>query len=204
MTTLARPDSVTPGTALPSRRIFVLSPANCSGKRAGYLLAKTGRSPLAQRLRSGGAPLGEIFAFMSGLYFRGKLRYAERFAEPPQGCAAALVITPGLGLRSPDEVVDLKGLRAIARVPVDPDDRRYTGPLRRDLALLADRLAHNHQVILLGSLATPKYLPILKQALGVRLGFPREFVGLGDMSRGSLMLKRVAAGQELDYVAHQG
>lgn len=186
------------------RRVFVLSPANCSGRRAGYLLAKTGRSPLAVRLRSEGAPIGEIFAFMSGLYFRGKIRYAERFASPPTGCAGALVIVPGVGLCSPGHMVDLKGLRAIAKVPVDPEDRRYTGPFRRDLAQLAERLSNDHQVILLGSLATPKYIPILQEALGARLRFPREFIGLGDMSRGSLMLRRAAQGQELDYVADQG
>jgi hypothetical protein len=182
-------------------RVFLLSPANCSGKRAGYLLAKNGRSPLAIRLRSAdGATIGEVFAFMSGLYFRGKLRYAERFANPADSCPAVQVIVPGLGLRSPAEIIDLKGLRAIAKVPVDPENRRYTGPLRRDLGLLADRMPPEHMAILLGSIATPKYLPALKESLGPRLRFPREFIGLGDMSRGALMLRCAAEGQELTYV----
>lgn len=184
-----------------SHRVFLLSPANCAGKRAGYLLRKDGRSPLAARLRSAeGATLGEVFAFMSGLYFRGKLRYAERFAQPPEGCPGIQIIVPGLGLRSPAEVIDLKALRAIARVPVDPTDRRYTGPLRRDLGILAERLPAEHVAILLGSIATPKYLVPLREALGLRLRFPREFIGLGDMSRGALMLRCAAQGEELTYV----
>jgi hypothetical protein len=182
-------------------RVFLLSPANCSGKRAGFLLNKNGRSPLAQRLRSGeGATIGEVFAFMSGLYFRGKLRYAERFAQPPEGCPGIQVIVPGLGLCAPDEVIDVKILRGIARVPVDPDNRRYTGPLRRDLVALAERLTLEHMAILLGSIATPKYLVPLKEALGFRLRFPQEFIGRGDMSRGALMLRCAKDGQELTYV----
>src|SRR2546422_2716140 len=70
----------------PGHQIFLLSPANCAGKRAGFLLRKDARSPLAQRLRSGeGATIGEVFTFMSGLYFRGKLAYATAFASPPEG-----------------------------------------------------------------------------------------------------------------------
>lgn len=182
-------------------RVFLLSPANCGGKRAGYLLARNGRSPLAIRLRSAeGATLGEVFAFMSGLYFRGKLRYAERFANPPEGCHGVQVIVPGLGLRPPGEIIDLKTLKAIAKVPVDPEDRRYAVPLRRDVDLLAGQLPPEYLAILLGSIATPKYLPALKESLGPRLRFPREFIGLGDMSRGALMLRRAADGEELTYV----
>lgn len=185
---------------MPSR-IFLLSPANCAGKRAGYLLRKDGRSPLAQRLRSpDGATIGEVYAFMSGLYFRGKLKYALHFAQPPEGMAGVQVIVPGLGLRPPTEIIDLKVLKAIARVPVDPGDRRYLAPLRRDLSRLADELTTEHFAILLGSIATPKYLTPLREALGPRLRFPREFIGLGDMSRGALMLRCIAAGEELNYV----
>src|SRR5262245_7659297 len=108
-----------------ANQIFLLSPANCSGKRAGYLLRKDGASPLAHRLRSEGATLGEVFTFMSGLYFRGKLAYASAFADPPDGFPGVQVIVPGRGLCPPDEMIDLKTLRAIARVPVDLDDRRY-------------------------------------------------------------------------------
>jgi hypothetical protein len=183
------------------RRIFLLSPANCSGKRAGFLLRQDGRSALAQRLRSGeGATIGEVFTFMSGLYFRGKLAYASAFANPPDGCDGIQVIVPGMGLCSPRAIVDLDRLRAIARVPVDPSDRRYTAPLRRDATRLAERLRPTDAAVLLGSIATAKYREPLEAVLGSRLRFPREFIGRGDMSRGALMLRCAAEGRELTYV----
>jgi len=185
----------------PNRRIFLLSPANCSGKRAGFLLRKNARSALAQRLRAGdGATLGEVFSFMSGLYFRGKLAYSSAFADPPDGCPGIQVIVPGLGLRSPGTVIDLGVLRAIARVPVDPTSRRYLRPLQRDAARLAEHMASADAAILLGSIATPKYLPPLREILGPRLRVPQEFIGRGDMSRGALMLKCAAEGRELTYI----
>ena len=68
------------------RRVYLLSPAHSGGKRAGLLMRGGANFELARRLRSAdGAPLGEIFAFMSGLYFRGKLAYANAFARPPAG-----------------------------------------------------------------------------------------------------------------------
>lgn len=184
------------------RRVFLLSPANCTGKRAGWLLRKDGGSPLAQRLRADGATIGEIFTFMSGLYFRGKMAYARTFADPNAGYSGIQVIVPGLGLCPPDVKIDLPGLRAIARVRVDLDDRRYLGPLRRDAALLAAHTDAADTVVLLGSLATPKYIEPLKEILGARLCFPEEFIGRGDMSRGSLMLRCAAERRELTYVAH--
>jgi hypothetical protein len=183
-----------------SYQIFLLSPANCAGKRAGFLLGKNGRSDLALRLRSdAGATIGEVFSFMSGLYFRGKLKYAVAFAQAPADCPGVQVIVPGLGLRPPGTPIDLGGLRAIARVRVDPDNWRFTKPLRRDAAHLAEQLAATDAAVLLGSIATRKYLEPLLEVLGPRLRFPQEFVGRGDMSRGSLMLHCAAAGRELAY-----
>ena len=184
-----------------ARRVFLLSPANCAGVRAGYLLRKDGRSPLAQRLRTvEGATIGEVFTFMSGLYFRGKMAYSAAFADPPDGCSGVHVIVPGLGLRPPDERIDLAGLRAVARVPVDPDNRRFVRPLRRDAERLAGQLAGDDTAILLGSIATPKYLEPLRDILGSKLRVPEEFIGRGDMSRGSLMLKSASEGRQLTYV----
>ena len=183
------------------RRIFLLSPANCTGKRAGWLLREDGGSPLAQRLRADGATIGEIFTFMSGLYFRGKMEYARAFADPTAGYSGIQVIVPGLGLRPPDVKIDLPELRAIARIRVDLDDPRYVVPLRRDAALLAARTDAADTVVLLGSLATPKYMEPLREIFGPRLRFPEEFIGRGDMSRGSLMLRCAAARRELTYVA---
>jgi len=182
-------------------RIFLLSPANCTGKRASFLLRKDARSALAQRLRSeAGATIGEVFTFMSGLYFRGKLAYALAFADPPDGCLGIQVIVPGLGLCSPGAVINLGGLRAVANVPVDPGNRRYVRPLQRDAAQLAGRLHPTDAAVLLGSIATAKYLQPLKEVLGPRLRFPREFIGRGDMSRGALMLRCAAEGRELTYI----
>jgi hypothetical protein len=189
------------GSMSRSHQIFLLSPAHCSGKRASFLLRRNARSALAQRLRSGeGATIGEVFTFMSGLYFRGKLAYAGTFADPPDGCVGVHVIVPGLGLRPAGAVIDLDGLRAVARVPVDPANRRYIRPLQRDAALLAEQLAPGDAAILLGSIATPKYLQPLREVLGQRLRFPREFIGRGDMSRGALLLRCAALARELTYI----
>jgi len=182
------------------RRIFLLSPANCNGKRAALLLGRNARSDLARRLRTGEATIGEVFTFMSGLYFRGKLAYASAFAGAPEDSSGVHVIVPGMGLCAPGVNVDLRGLRAVARIRVDPGDRRYVRALQRDAARLVDRLTDGDMAILLGSIATPKYLQPLAEVLGPRLRVPREFIGLGDMSRGSLMLRCVGEGRELDYV----
>ncbi len=184
-----------------ARRVFLLSPANSSGERAGFLLRKHARSALAQRLRSPeGATIGEVYTFMSGLYFRGKLAYASAFADPPDGCCGIQVIVPGLGLRPASDSIDLAGLRAVARVPVDPDNRRFTSPLRRDAALLAEHLQPGDTAVLLGSIASPKYLEPLLRVLGSRLRVPQEFIGRGDMSRGALMLRCAAERRELAYI----
>ena len=53
--------------------------------------------------------------------------------------------------------------------------------------------------MLLGSIATDKYLDVLAPALGERLHYPPAFVGRGDMSRGGLLLRSAASGVELDY-----
>jgi hypothetical protein len=181
--------------------VFLLSPANCSGKRAGYLLNGNSGSPLAARLRSEvGAPIGEVFTFMSALYFRGKLAYASAFAKPPAGWDGVQVIVPGRGLCPASESIDLATLREIAEVEVDLEDRRYTGPLQRDARRLAWQLAATDTAVLLGSIATPKYLDPLRDVLGPRLRYPEAFVGLGDMSRGSLMLRCAAERRELTYV----
>jgi len=181
-------------------RIFLLSPASLRGKRSKYLLDESGDSELARRLRSSeGAALGELFAFVSSLYFRGKLAYVRAFADPPPGLPGALVITPGLGLKPPEERVTLEGLRRIAEVPIDADDERYREPLERDARDLAERAGPAPTVILLGSVATSKYADVLLPVFGQRLRFPAAFVGRGDMSRGGLMLRSASERKELEY-----
>ena len=86
---------------------------------------------MAVRLRQGGVPLGDLFTFISGLYFRGKLAYARTFCDVPPGTHGVLVITSSGGLVSPEAVITLKRLQEIASGSVDPLDRRYTTLLER-------------------------------------------------------------------------
>src|SRR4029077_10152794 len=116
-----------------SHRIFLLSPANVGGKRARILLNPEAGFELAQRLRTrAGVSLGEVFAFMSGLYFRGKLAYARTFAHPPDGQAGVLIITSNRGLVSADAPVTAEELRSYSNVPIDARVERYCQPLIRD------------------------------------------------------------------------
>jgi len=181
------------------RRIFLLSPARAGGERAQLVLSDSARFDLAVRLRKGTAPLGEVFAFASGLYFRGKLAYALAFAAPPAGAPGSLVITPGRGLLPPETPVTLQELCEIASVPVHAADRRHREPLERDARLLAEGFGRRCDIVLLGSVATAKYVEPLIELFGERLLFPAEFVGRGDMSRGGLMLRCARAGIELTY-----
>ena len=182
-------------------RIFLLSPAHCGGLRARMVLSEQASFDLAQRVRvGGGAPLGEVFSFLSGLYFRGKLTYARAFANPSDGRAGVFVITPTDGLRPDDEPVDLARLRRFASVDIARDDPRYREPLDRDARQLARRIGPAGEVVLLGSIATGKYVEPLLAVLGERLRFPADFVGRGDMSRGGLLLRSARAGTELAYV----
>ena len=177
-------------------RVFLLSPARADGVRMGYLLRPAAAFPLARQVQEGGAPLGEAFAFASGLYFRGKLAYARAFARPPRGTPGALVIAPGRGLVDAEEKVTAADLRALGKVAIDTRDDRYRGPLERDARALA---ALGGEVVLLGSVASGKYADILIAIFRERLLFPVDFVGRGDMSRGGLLLRAVRAGTELAY-----
>jgi hypothetical protein len=154
---------------------------------------------LAVRLETGTLTLGEAFAFMSGLYFRGKLAYATAFADP--GRQATFVITPTRGLQPPDLMITRALIDEFAAVDVSQDDERYRRPLLADARRLEGAMAPHDRVVLLGSVATAKYLDVLAAVFGDRLSFPSDFVGRGDMSRGALMLRAAAAGTELAYVA---
>jgi hypothetical protein len=188
-------------------RIFLLSPASTGGERAQLVFNPGARFELAQRLRTReGAMLGEVFSFLSGLYFRGKLQYALAFARPPAGVVGIHVITPSRGLLPPWQRTTLATLGAFAKVPIDLREPRYTRPLLRDTRALAKALEPHPEaeVVLLGSIASGKYVELLSEVLGPRLRFPSAFVGRGDMSRGGLCLRCVASGQELDYVPVAG
>lgn len=192
-------------TPVTPRRIFLLSPASCGGERARLVFREQATFELAQRVRRPeGAPLGEVFSFLSGLYFRGKLTYAREFAAPPPDAPGTLVITTNRGLVSPDEPVTLALLKEFARVPIDSAERRYRRPFVRDARALAERIGSDCEVVLLGSIATGKYVDVLGEAFGDRLRFPGDFVGRGDMSRGGLLLRCAREGRELSYRAVSG
>ena len=176
--------------------IFLLSPAYCGGRRAGILLREGSTLEIAARLRSGTLSLGEAFSFMSGLYFRGKITYARMFAPAPD---ATLIITPTRGLQSPDIAATADLLHEFAGVDISLDDARYLEPLERDLEALAARIPADARVVLLGSVATGKYVDVLVRWLGGRLHFPPSFIGRGDMSRGGLLLRQAASRVELEY-----
>jgi hypothetical protein len=179
---------------------MLLSPAKLGGQRGRLLLAGEAEFPLARRLRSReGAPLGEVFSFVSGLYFRGKASYARVFGRSTDGSPAAFVMTAGGGLAGLDEPVGLERLRGWASVAIHAENPHFTAPLLRQTSALLDTHAETTRFVLLGSIASDKYVAPLLEVFGPRLLFPREFLGRGDMSRGSLLLKAVRDAQELEY-----
>ena len=188
-----------------THRIFLLSPAYAGGERARMILREQAEFQLARTLRGkSGAPIADVFTFLSGLYFRGKIAYATAFARPAHRTPGVLVITPTRGLIDARTRIRLDDLREFARVDIDESDPRYRLPIERDAQRLAAKLTAQSEVVLLGSIATGKYVEILLASFGERLRFPAEFVGRGDMSRGGLMLRCAADGQELSYIPVAG
>jgi hypothetical protein len=194
---------------MPSR-IFLLSPANCNGIRARQILSPNAKFNLAVSLRSRqGAMLGDVFAFISGLYFRGKLTYAMRFAAPPEPDHPIVglgvqIITPNAGLRSADVYVTHKAVTAFATGDVHQGNASYRRPLEKSARALLREIGPDCDVVLLGSVASPKYVDVLTAIFGDRLLFPIDFVGRGDMSRGGLLLRQARDGVELPYVPVRG
>ena len=180
------------------RQVFLLSPARVDGRRAATLLSSKASFALAVRLRETGAPIGEVFSFLSGLYFRGKLAYVERFAHD------TLIITTNRGLVRPDLTITPDDVRAFGEVDIGVGDDRFRRPLERDAIALRDAAGPETRVVLLGSIATGKYSDTLLDIFGKNLVFPQEFVGRGDMSRGGLMLRAARDGQELEYISVDG
>jgi hypothetical protein len=99
--------------------------------------------------------------------------------------------------------VTLRHLERYASVRIDVAEARYRRPLARDVRSLA-AAASASEFVLLGSIATGKYVDVLVEAFGERLLFPGDFVGRGDMSRGGLLLRCARAGVELPYVPVRG
>ncbi len=176
---------------------FLLSPARCDGRRAQLLLSPNASFPLAVELREPhGVPIGDVFAFLSGLYFRGKLTYAREFAPTN----AIRVITTNRGLLTPDEPVGPRDLADFSSVDLSDAGEEFLAPFLRDARRIRDRAPRGSRVVLLGSIATNKYVTPLVEVFGDDLLFPSDFIGRGDMSRGGLLLRAATAKRELDYI----
>jgi hypothetical protein len=187
------------------QRIFLLSPAYAGGRRAQMILSKRAEFDLAKKLRSKrGATVAEVFTFLSGLYFRGKIAYANAFASTAECNCGVFVITPTRGLIDATSKITLKDLREFAAIDIDETDPRYRRPLERSVQRLEEVLPKDCDIVLLGSIATGKYVDIFLKHFKERLRFPADFVGRGDMSRGGLMLRCAADRQELTYISVAG
>lgn len=183
-------------------QIFLLSPASLSGERARQLTSADARFDTALRYRSPeGVPIEEAFTFLSSLYFRGKIAYARHFARPPAELpgTGVLVITPAFGLVPEGWPLTLDRMEALRRTPIEVRNPDYAVPLQEHARRLRDAMPDETRVILLGSIATGKYVDLLLPVFGDRLQFPHCFVGIGDMSRGSVLLRAVREDCELEY-----
>jgi hypothetical protein len=180
--------------------VMLLSPAKLNGKRGRLLFNPEAEFSVARELRSSaGAPLADVFSFVSGLYFRGKVGYAREFARTNNGLPAALVISAGGGLCTLDERVTLERLRGWAEVSIHEENPHFTAPLYRHAAALLDAHEPTTRFVLLGSVASNKYVVPLLEIFGEQLLYPSAFAGRGDMSRGALMLRAVRERRELEY-----
>ena len=182
--------------------IFLLSPASVTGLRARQMMSPRAQFSAARMFRSEeGVPIADAFEFMSALYFRGKIAYARAFEAPPKTLQGSgiFVITPGFGLVPPDWRLNFERWNVMRKTPVDVRNRRYRRTLEEHARILEQNLTPKSRVVLLGSIATGKYVDVLWPIFGSRLLFPRSFVGLGDMSRGAIMLRAARSGEELEY-----
>lgn len=168
------------------------------------LVREAAKFDLAVRLRQGQATIGEVYAFISGLYFRGKMAYVEAFRAAPVGIPPGLVIVPGIGLAPLDAGISIEQLLTIADVPVAEDNPTYRETLLNSARLLDQHAGPVCTYVLLGSVASGKYTEPLLQAFDERLLFPADFVGRGDKSRGGLMLRCASSRVELPYIAVRG
>ncbi len=155
-------------------------------------------SALAHRLRDAGVPLGEVFSFLSGLYFRGKLEYARAFARVPNAADGIHVITMTDGLVSPDARISADDLERYA-LCVD-GAASAVSTLEQTARMLSQRLGSDADVVLLGSVGTGKYTDLLVPIFGERLLFPRDVLHIGQLARGALFLRRAHDRDELEYM----
>ncbi len=114
------------------------------------------------------------------------------------------MITANRGLVPAETRVCIEHLEAFSATNIDHQEANFAKPLARDIRMLAEALGADGEIVLLGSVASAKYVEVILGEIGERLLFPSAFVGRGDMSRGGLLLRQVDAGQELAYVPVKG
>src|SRR5882724_13074402 len=183
-----------------SPRVFLLSPARLGGARSSMLLRPDATFELAERLRGGSVTIGEVYSFISGLYFRGKVAYAAAFANAPSTLPSATIIVPGQGLVPLETPVTSDQLTAIGSVSIESDNQTFRAALMGDALRIEQVAGSDCSFVLLGSIASDKYTEPLLEVFGERLVFPADFLGRGDMSRGGLMLRAAGSGVELAYI----
>jgi hypothetical protein len=111
-------------------------------------------------------------------------------------------MAPVLGLRSPETAIATHHLRAMGELEVESE--AYVVQLRNDALAINAEIQVDTQIVLLGSIASGKYVDTLIDVFGARLVFPEAFVGRGDMSRGGMMLRAAKSGEELAYAMVAG
>jgi hypothetical protein len=174
--------------------VFLLSPAHAGGVKAKLLVSEKSRFETALRFRSReGLSIAEAYSFMSALYFRGKVAYSLRFGSD------YYVIVPGFGLVPLDWKMTPARFDRLKEVEVDPRCAEYTRSLQKTASRVAASIPADCRVVLLGSIATDKYVNVLAPIFKRHLHYPKLFSGRGDMSRGALMLQASRTGQELEY-----
>ena len=182
-------------------RLFLLSPASAHGARARPLLELEPRTQLARQLStSEGVPLGDVFRYLSGLYFNGKLAYARAFASPPSTIAGegVYVITLSDGLLLPTTVLRTEDVRRFAAVEMGSEV--YGRALERGARVLAEQVGGECDLIFLGSVGSGKYTDLLLPIFGERLLFPPVLQSQGQLERGAFLLRCVQEQRELEYV----
>jgi len=190
---------------MPRSKVFLLSPASAHGAKARPLLEREPRTPFARQLASPeGVALGTVFRYLSGLYFNGKLLYANAFASPPRALAGegVYVITLAKGLLTPETPVRSEDVRRFAEVEMGSE--AYGRPLEESARSLATTMGGECDAVLLGSVGTGKYTDILLPIFGRRLLFPPDILSQGQLERGAFLMRCAKEGRELRYEPVEG
>jgi hypothetical protein len=105
-----------------------------------------------------------------------------------------------MGLVPHDMLIRMSTLRIFSRGAINVTNRRYCSSLQCSAKQLVRQVGSECEVVLLGSIASGKYLMLLSPIFARWLRVPAEFIGRGDMSRGGLLLRCVNDNRELTYI----